>query len=289
MDVRTIFAKEDDGFVPYCCRLLGVGCVHQNDCRPYGIRLYSLLLVEKRMESLLLFCRRFSRNGSHDSERDADLSGIEVPGSLGNAWITKILHHSGAKTIKINWDGRSHWEFSSPVCYVQPLAPFSSWMVRRAKEDSTVAVRVNPMFGERDWINAYRDSKPDAKRWGLQLWENVLLFFFSPSWPDGNQDEWDGWLSHHSRWMWCSLVGFILVVNFRDFMQRRIVMLPLAITVLTLFLMFQNLVTMEGRYRKPLEPFVALNLVYLLVGGVRYQSPSRSNSMLDDAEQKAIQ
>jgi hypothetical protein len=183
---------------------------------------------------------------------------------LGNAWITKILHRSGAKIIKVDWDGKSHWEFSSPVCYVQPLAPLSSWMIHRANDNSTVSIHINSLFGERDWINAYRDTKLNGKNWWLQLGENILLFCFSPSWPDGNRDEWDGWLSHHSRWIWCPLAGLILVWNCRDFRERRFAMLPLAVTALTCFLLFQNLVTMEGRYRKPVEPFLILNLFYLM-------------------------
>jgi hypothetical protein len=41
--------------------------------------------------------------------------------------------------------------------------------------------------------------------------------------------------------------------------------IPVAVTLYTLFLALQNMVTFEGRYRKPLEPLLLLNVVWLVV------------------------
>ena len=41
-------------------------------------------------------------------------------------------------------------------------------------------------------------------------------------------------------------------------------MLPVAVTLFTLFLALQNVVTFEGRYRKPLEPLLLLNFVWIV-------------------------
>lgn len=193
--------------------------------------------------------------------RTQQFLGFAAP--LGNPWLTKIQHRSGDKTIRINF-GKGQWNFSSPSCYMQPLEPLSGWALRRAWEDSVVEISINPANGANDWKFAYANLATNSKEWFAQLGENILMFLFAASWPDNNHGEWDGWLSNICRWLWAPLIFFILDCNVRELFRRKFDLLPIAVSVFTLFLAFQNIATSEGRYRKPLEPLLLMNLVWAI-------------------------
>lgn len=182
---------------------------------------------------------------------------------FGNPWLTKIQHRSGARKIEIAFNG-GEWGFVSPSCVIYPLEPLSQWTMRRAFEDSTVKVDIDYKDGEKDWKDAYQCLEVGWKEWMSQWGENIILFLFAPSWPDCDTGEWDGWLTVVSRWMWAPIIFFVLDCNIRDFLKKRFDLLPVATTVFTLFLMFQNVATAEGRYRKPLEPLLLMNFIWVV-------------------------
>ena len=97
------------------------------------------------------------------------------------------------------------------------------------------------------------------KQWG----ENIVLFFFAPSWPEINGPSWEDRLESPTRWIWAPLILFVLIFDTRDFLRRQFDLVPVATTLFTLSLALQNAVTAEGRYRKPLEPMLLLNLVWI--------------------------
>jgi hypothetical protein len=193
--------------------------------------------------------------------RTREALGFAAP--LGNGWLTKIQHRSGTREIKIQF-GDEEMGFASPSVAIQPLAPLSPWAIRRAWEETRVSVVIDPARGENDWREAYARLKVPGTEWARQLGENIVLFLFGPSWPDGNRFEWDGWLSHHLRWMWAPLMFVVLECNLRNFFNKRFELLPVATTAFLLCLMFQNVATAEGRYRKPLEPLLLLNFVWAM-------------------------
>jgi hypothetical protein len=157
--------------------------------------------------------------------------------------------------------------FSSPSCYIEPLAPLSGWRIHRSKfDDSHATVVVNALYGDRDWKNSYARFNDDRDEWLMQWRENIVLFFFAPSWPETGIGGWDGNLENVARWMWAPLILIVFAGNFREFVARRLDLIPVAVTLLTLTLAFQNSVLMEGRYRKPVEPLLLLNLVWLVAG-----------------------
>lgn len=196
---------------------------------------------------------------------------------FGNPWLSEIQHRSGAKTIYVHFhphpselfhipsSANVHdMQFSSPSCYIEPLWPFSDWQIRRASGDSKIAITVDSAYGDREWRNAYNSLRVGWREWLAQWGENIVLFFFAPSWPETVVPEWDGWLTYVTRWMWAPLIIFVLVNNAREFLRRRFELVPVGVTLFTLFLALQNVATFEGRYRKPLEPLLLLNLVWVL-------------------------
>ena len=195
---------------------------------------------------------------------------------FGNPWLTKIQHRSGVKTLYVNFythpNNYFHFKadpiyamiFSSPSCYMHPLAPLSDWTMRRAQGDSQLIVKIDSSKGAQDWKNAYAGLDVDAQEWLDQWRENLVLFFFSPSWPESSGDGLEDRMESATRWLWAPLILVVLVGNIRFFKQRRFALIPVAATLFTLFLALQNVVTAEGRYRKPLEPLLLMNLVWIV-------------------------
>jgi len=201
--------------------------------------------------------------------------GLGFVAPFGNTWLTKIQHRSGARTIYVHFyhSSREYFHvhshssqydllFGSPSCYIEPLWPLSHWEIRRAYKDSWATLTVNSAHGSGDWENAYNSLHVGWREWLAQWRENVVLFLFAPSWPETAMHEWDGWLTYVTRWMWAPLIVFVLVSNVGEFRRRCFDLVPVAVTLFTLFLALQNVATTEGRYRKPVEPLLLLNLVW---------------------------
>ena len=196
---------------------------------------------------------------------------------LGNPWLTRVMLRSGAKvtqfhyyTHPVAWIGFQPLstdytgEFSSPSCYIRPLEPLSHWAMRRAGSDSKARIIIVSGHGEQDWKAACQRFSRDSDEWLAQWRENIILFFFAPSWPESAVQQWDGYLEYISRWIWAPLILVVFVANGRDFLRRRFDLVPVAVTLFTLIMALQNAVITEGRYRKPVEPLLLLNLVWVL-------------------------
>jgi Dolichyl-phosphate-mannose-protein mannosyltransferase len=195
---------------------------------------------------------------------------------FGNPWLTRIQHRSGVKTLYVNFythpNSYFHFKsdpiyamlFSSPSCYMHPLAPLSDWTIRRGKGRSQLILTIDSAQGVRDWKKGYADLHTGAREWLNQWGENIVLFFFAPSWPESAGIGLEDRLEGATRWLWAPLILLVFAGNFRFFLNRRFELIPAATTLFTLFLALQNLVTSEGRYRKPLEALLLLNLVWIL-------------------------
>jgi hypothetical protein len=196
----------------------------------------------------------------------------------GSHWTPEILHKADTTRISIQAGSEGHWGFSSPSCYEEPLEPLSSWMIHRAYQDSTTVIQVKVSDGERDWKQAYDQLERSWQVWWRQWIENMIIVLFAPSWPDSNRHNWDGWINYESRWMWAPLIFVVMELNYREFRHGRWDLIPVAVTVLTAVLLFQNMIDMEGRYRKPLEPLLLLNLVWALGPRSAHELPALKNS-----------
>lgn len=188
---------------------------------------------------------------------------------FGNTWLPRIALRSGTRTISFHFyrlhdGGIEQYVFSNPSCYVRPLEPLSHWAMRRAWGNSKASFTIMAAHGERDWKEVYEEFNDDPAEWWAQWRENIILFFFAPSWPENGRGEWDGHLDYRGRWLWAPLTLFVFVCNIREFVRRRFDLIPVAITLFTLFMALQNLAILEGRYRKPVEPLLLLNLVWVL-------------------------
>lgn len=181
---------------------------------------------------------------------------------FGNSWLQRIHHHAGTTNIRIEYGG-SFWQYGSPSAHIQPLEPFSAWAMRRSQGDTTVEVRIDPSNGRADWRRAYGQLPNTWRDWRDRQFENTVLFLFAPAWPESNRPGWEGWINLGQRWLWAPLILVLLGCNLKLFRARRFDLVPVATTLFTLGLLFQDVATMEGRFRKPLEPMLLLNLVWV--------------------------
>ena len=187
---------------------------------------------------------------------------------FGNSWLTRIQLRCGTRMIYFRYylpaGGEANMAFGSPSAFIRLLEPLSHWAMRRAWGDSKTYVTINGAHGERDWKEAYERFNHNRQDWLTQWRENIILFLFSPSWPETAAGEWDGHFEYRGRWLWAPLILLVLGLNARGFLHRRFDLIPVAVTLFTLFMALQNLVIMEGRYRKPVEPLLLLNVVWVL-------------------------
>lgn len=204
---------------------------------------------------------------------------------FGNPWLTRVQLQAGAKLLNMNFYGhyqaRAHFRFpdkhyeisfGSPSFFMRPLEPVSDWAPRAAWSSRQADIVIDSADGEADWKEAYHRFDSGWDGWLLRWRENIVLFFFAPSWPESAAGEWDGHLEYRSRWLWAPLILFVFVLNVREFVQRRFDLIPVATTLYTLCIALQNVLIMEGRYRKPVETLLLLNLVWLFGRRTTHQS-----------------
>lgn len=218
---------------------------------------------------------------------------------FGNPWLTRIELRCGARMIYFHFyasHGILHLTpsvqdgdlvFGSPSCFIRPLEPLSHWAMRRAWGDSKATVVINSEHGERDWKDAYDRYNHDPQEWLAQWRENIILFLFAPSWPESAVGEWDSHLEYRARWMWAPLILVVFVCNGRQFLRRRFDLIPVAVTLFTLIVGLQNVLITEGRYRKPVEPLLLLNLVWV-VGRRELDSASEHPSAPAEVSKAAV-
>jgi len=209
---------------------------------------------------------------------------------FGNPWLTRIELRCGARSIYFHFSaahgvlrfsptvGDTDFVYGSPSCFIRPLEPLSHWAMRRAWGDSKVNVLINSEHGEQDWKDAYDRYNHDPAEWFAQWRENIVLFLFAPSWPESGAGQWDGHLEYRARWIWAPLILVVFVCNIRQFLRRRFDLIPVAVTLFTLIMGLQNVIISEGRYRKPVEPLLLLNLVWVLGTELPTNSGEHSSS-----------
>ncbi|MDD2707794.1 MAG: glycosyltransferase family 39 protein [Verrucomicrobiae bacterium] len=190
---------------------------------------------------------------------------LGFPSPFGNSCLARIMHAGGTKHTQFYWENgrRETLIYSSPSCYIHPLEPLNEWRIGRGDGENTMEVVIHRKNGRNDWTAALAGVRRSASVWLQHLGENVVLFLFAPSWPETSHEGFPGAISRWQRWLWAPLIFQVLIGNAAFLIRRPIPLLPLLTSAMLLVLCFQNSVTMEGRYRKPLEPLLLLNFIWL--------------------------
>jgi hypothetical protein len=237
--------------------------------------LWNLWRSPRRIASISLATLAFAAVAIPLSIREHHM--LHVWNPFGFPTMNQIYMESGKQTLHFNIS-RDHnavgwtYEFGSPALYQEPLEPVSHWKPSRK---GITNFAIDEDRGMADWDAALRKYRASWRE-RLHLWaDNSIIFNFAPSWPDNNADRlWD-WAAILLRWAWVPLALLTLGWNLAAFMRmtgtaRLFAMLTSVAWTLTPLLP----AVMEGRYRKPVEGLLIVNLLLL----AKHGRPKRNNA-----------
>lgn len=255
------FKRKDAASFFIMTAVWGLACLAKSQAVPMAMIcwIYALFVQAHKTEKVLGTAGLLFLMLLPNAIRTKGILGYAAP--LGSGYIAKIMHAGDTTHTQFYWNG-GRWIYSSPSCYIEPLEPFSRWKIGRGTQETSRDVFIERSGGRRSWEEALSASTTGASTWWRHLWENMILFVFAPSWPDSGKDYLIGQLNFHMRWIWISVMAWVLFNNIEFFLRKEFALIPVLTTVMVLGMMFQNSVTTEGRYRKPLEPLLILNFAW---------------------------
>jgi hypothetical protein len=219
---------------------------------------YLLLTQSSKLRSSLIALGAFALLLIPAAWHSRTALGFVAP--LGNLYLNEIYAASGKRDITIDAGAAGSYVFSSPSFYNPSFYPFSNWISDRS---GAFDIHVNLAHGSADWRNELDRAREQRTfpRW-RQRWDDFVFLLFAQSWPDNDRGTLSGWLSVWNRWLWFPLVLAVVWGMLRGRFYEREWLLPICGLGVFVLLILQSEGTMEGRFRKPLEPiFLAAAIV----------------------------
>jgi len=194
--------------------------------------------------------------------RSEKIMHIFSPHGIGQ--MNMIYAKSGARSIEIQYEregARWGYIFQSPAAQAKPFAPLSNWQSQR---EGRVYAYVDIDKGSVDWDKELTKHSLSFEKYLWLARDNLILLFFSESWPDSNRERFIGEVNYQTRWIW-SLLGLLALVLFVKARGRQKAYLLLPAIIITWFIV-QGLLPIcvnEGRYRMPFNGLIIAQLVLL--------------------------
>lgn len=193
---------------------------------------------------------------------------LNVWDPFGFPEMNRIYMASGKRTLRFDIsrdNGAYRWtyEFGSPALYEEPLEPISSW---HSSREGIVYFSIDEAHGRADWEHAFKASAASWSHRLLLRGENYIFFNFAPSWPDNNPERmWDR-AAISMRWIWSPLALVVVLANiyYRDQLALGEARVFAVLTTAAWALTPLAPAIMEGRYRKPVEGMLLINLLLLI-------------------------
>ncbi|PKF62300.1 hypothetical protein CW745_06985 [Psychromonas sp. psych-6C06] len=195
--------------------------------------------------------------------RSYQIMHIFAPHGIGH--MNMIYAKSGARSIEIQYHregARWGYIFQSPAAEAKPFAPLSEWQSQR---EGRVYAYVDIDKGMVDWDNELGKQKLTLERYLWLTRDNLILLFFSESWPDSNRGRFIGEVNYQTRWIWF-FMGLACCIAFvvKRKQQRKYLLLPALIVT---WFVVQGLLPIsvnEGRYRMPFNGLIIAQMVLLI-------------------------
>lgn len=217
-------------------------------------------------------------------------STLHIFAPLGYNGLIELYRKSGAQSVAFTTtDGQSspqtHFFVGSAAVGVSPLYPLDYHTYRTP---TPYKWTIDLTQGKRDWQHALDTLDYSFTDYVRETQENILFFFLGHSWPEIAVPSWSirqtmsnkvmtippflyGYHLHY-RYIW-TLCLIILVAHIMKEQPR----ITKSITIFTLLccagLILQDIGPTNGRFRKPLEPYILLCTVMAL--HTRYQQKYR--------------
>ncbi len=199
---------------------------------------------------------------------------IFAPHGMGNMNVVYAM--SGKRKIHMNFDrqgARWYYIFQSPAAEARPLEPLSDWQSFRR---GAVTAFVDLDEGSQDWEKAFEQNALDFETYVHITFDNLVLLFFSESWPDSNRARTLGEINYQTRWLWAPLTLIVLIACI--IFRKRIKQQRMFAALIIAWFVVQALLPIslnEGRYRMPFTGMIIVQGL-LLFGQSRktkHQSP----------------
>lgn len=191
---------------------------------------------------------------------------FEYATPFGDSTWTPVGFLSGTKDYKVTFMKPKNWAYvyvySSPSLYISPFDPFYEWTTSRT---GSYAFTTNVETHGKDLADLRaRLIKQNKAKLPRLIYENILYLTFGHSWPEAGKGNWIGKLCLQERWIWAPLMLVSVFGGLRRMWRRRELYLVPVITIFSLATLYSaQLVVMEGRYRKPIEPLLFLTVIWL--------------------------
>ena len=194
------------------------------------------------------------------------LARVHVFAPLGYLGMNGVNRYTGTTVFSYTLEDGEHYLWSSPAYYTNPFDPVGGFATHRKAE--TYRFKIDTRKGRADWK---RERRRLRKAYTLgqharDYLENAVFLLFGPSWPDSPVDGPSLMmrLNNPLRWLWPP--AFLLLLLYAPFYRGREgeVLAVAACWLVTLYMLLQDSVMLEGRYRKPLEPFLVIGVFVFL-------------------------
>jgi hypothetical protein len=178
---------------------------------------------------------------------------------------------SGAKVYETSYTKPRHWtytySFSSPSLYISPffITPTFSLVDWKSVRTGTFKYTTNVETKGQDLKELYWKTLAKNKRLMPRLiFENIVVLAFGHAWPESGTDSVQGRICLHERWIWFPITVWAVLGSLWFIYRRRQIRFVPALAIFATALLYgAQLVVMEGRYRKPIEPIVLLAVYWL--------------------------
>lgn len=192
---------------------------------------------------------------------------FEYATPFGDNNTASLYMVSAAKTYETTYlkpkKYRYTYSFSSPSLYISPFYPFYEFPSVR---EGTFKYTANVELHGKDLKELWRKQlQLNWRKMPRLIFENIVVLTFGHSWPESGTDSLMGQICLQERWIWMPTI-LTSVIGSLVFMirRRRLFMVPALVIFATGLLYGLQLVVMEGRYRKPIEPIFFLGIFWLL-------------------------
>lgn len=190
-------------------------------------------------------------------------AGIISPHGIGQ--MNMLYAKSGKRTIHIHYERQGakwYYIFQSPAAEAKALEPLSDWQSQR---EGDVHIFIDLDKGAEDWDRAAEQHALSLTKYFSLTSDNLLLLFFSESWPDSNRERLLGEINYQTRWFWLPFTCFVIILCgiARQRFSREILFPALLIG----WFIVQGLLPIavnEGRYRMPFYGLIIVQALLLV-------------------------
>jgi len=201
---------------------------------------------------------------------------INIFAPFGYHGLIEIYRKSGSLGLSCKTEKDNYLMMGNAIPGKQPLEPLYTYNSPRSKDFYQWSI--NTENGRKDWEKTLKSIDYGLDNYLLDTKENILFFLFGYSWPETSVPSWklrdvatnpaiypnilNGYLENY-RWLW-SIYIIIMFVGIFIVSNKTYKIFILGTFVYIAALILQDTALVTGRFRKPLEPFIIISMIFTL-------------------------